>query len=332
MSKNAPASDVRISHYQSMIGARLLEERLALLYGQGRVPGGVYLGIGQEALSAAGARCLKKGDVFAPLIRDQAGRLAFGESYEDVLRAHLGKITGPQRGRDGNVHRGRLRDRLLPMVSHLGAMPSLVGGLLLADRHHGISDSIGLVCIGEGGLSTGATSEALNLLAVEKLPVVMLVANNGYAYSTPNEYSFAIDDLQDRGRGFGWNTAACDGRDSADCISTCQLACDAARAGNGPQMVIADLMRLRGHGEHDDGCYMSVERKDPEQDCLHRCEQDLLAQNICDQDALDAMRAETLAAIEAALTCVDAEADASVATEDWRSSSCLEKLYAMEVE
>src|SRR5213078_1537632 len=138
-----------------MLLARTLDEKFASLYRAGKIHGGVFLGRGQEALSVSVGMALRKGDVFAPLIRDQAGRLAFGEPILDAVRTYLGSPLGPMRGRDGNVHRGRPREGLLAMISHLGAMISVVNGALLARRFKGIPDTVGLTCIGEGGTSTG---------------------------------------------------------------------------------------------------------------------------------------------------------------------------------
>ena len=188
---------------RAMLRARLLEEKLGSLYRAGRIVGGVYLGRGQEALSGAGGVALRKGDVFAPLIRDMAGRLAFGEPMEDALRAYLGSRLGPMKGRDGNIHRGDLSRGILPMISHLGAMVSTLAGVLMAKRMKGEKRKVGLTCAGDGATSTGSFHEGLNLAAVERLPLVVVVADNGYAYSTPNERQFACADLVDRARGYG---------------------------------------------------------------------------------------------------------------------------------
>ena len=159
---------------------------MASLYRAGKIHGGVFLGRGQEAFSVSLGLALRKGDIFAPLIRDGAGRLAFGEPVLDAVRTYLGSALGPMRGRDGNVHRGRPREGILPMISHLGAMISVVNGALMARRFKKIEGTVGAACIGDGGTSTGAFHEALNQAAVEKLPLVLVVANNQYAYSTPN--------------------------------------------------------------------------------------------------------------------------------------------------
>src|SRR5436305_12501937 len=176
--------------FRWMLLARTLDDKFAGLYRAGKIHGGVFLGRGQEALSVSVGLALRKGDVFAPLIRDQAGRLAFGEPILDAVRTYLGSTLGPMRGRDGNVHRGRPREGLLPMISHLGATISVVNGILLARRFSGDKEAIGAASIGDGATSTGAFHEALNQAAIEKLPLILVVANNQYAYSTPNNRQF----------------------------------------------------------------------------------------------------------------------------------------------
>src|SRR5881392_1880290 len=142
--------------YRVMLLARVLDDKFASLYRMGKIHGGVFLGRGQEALSVSVGLALRKGDVFAPLIRDAAGRLAFGEPILDAVRTYLGSPLGPMRGRDGNVHRGRPKEGLLPMISHLGAMISVVNGTLIARRFKRIEGTVGAACIGEGATSTGA--------------------------------------------------------------------------------------------------------------------------------------------------------------------------------
>src|SRR5438874_8706718 len=135
--------------YRVMLLARVLDDKFASLYRMGKIHGGVFLGRGQEALSVAAGLALRRGDVFAPLIRDGAGRLAFGEPMLDAVRTYLGSILGPMRGRDGNIHRGRPKEGLLVMISHLGAMVSVVNGALMAHRFKNITGTVGAACIGE---------------------------------------------------------------------------------------------------------------------------------------------------------------------------------------
>ena len=178
----------RLALFRWMVLARTLDDRMAKLKAQAEVPGSVFLGRGQEAFSAAAGMRLRRGDIFAPLIRDQAGRLAFGETPLDAVRCVLGRRTGWMRGRDGNIHRGDWGIGLVPMISHLGAMVSVVAGVLLARRLAGKGRpedlDVGVVSIGDGGMATGSLHEGLNAAAVERLPLVLLVANNQYSYST----------------------------------------------------------------------------------------------------------------------------------------------------
>ena len=166
--------------FRWMLLARILEDKLGALYRGGMITGGVYLGRGQEAVSAACGMFLQKGDVFAPLIRDQAGRSAFGEPLLDVVRTYLGSRLGPMRGRDGNIHRGRPRENQLAMISHLGAMIPVVVGKLLAKRMKGEKNFVGLTTLGEGGMQTGATHEGLNIAAVEQVPLVVVADEQSF--------------------------------------------------------------------------------------------------------------------------------------------------------
>src|SRR5580765_7027538 len=254
-------AEAYVQAYRIMLLARVLDEKFAVLYRAGKSHGGVFLGRGQEALSVAAGLALRKGDIFAPCIRDQAGRLAFGETILDAVRTYLGSLLGPMRGRDGNIHRGRPREGMYAMISHLGAMVPVVAGALLAHRMKGIEGTVGATCIGDGGTSTGAFHEGLNMAAVERLPLVCVIADNQYAYSTPTARQFACGDLVDRAAGYGVEGHTVDGTDPAACLEVLAEAVDRARNGRGPQLVVASLLRLVGHGEHDDGHYVDPRLK-----------------------------------------------------------------------
>lgn len=302
-----------------MLLARIIEEKLASLYRGGKITGGVFLGKGQEALSAATGMALHKGDIFAPLIRDQAGRLAFGESLLDCTRTYMGSRLGPMRGRDGNVHRGRPREGLLPMISHLGAMLPVVAGTLLARRFRGVHGTVGATSLGDGATSTGAFHEGLNLAAVEKLPLVLVVANNQYAYSTPTSGQFACDDLVDKALGYGVAGHSVDGTDLAACLRVLHQAVAAARAGGGPQLVVASLLRLVGHGEHDDASYVDPKLRESPlgADCLKLAEARLLAEGWADAEALRAMEEDAQQQVEEAVTTTLREPLPDPNAEDW---------------
>src|SRR5216110_788751 len=278
--KTAPPHERFLDAFRWMLLARTLEEKLVSLYRGGLITGGVYIGKGQEAVSVACGLFLEKGDIFAPLIRDQAGRSAFGEPLLDVTRTYLGSRLGPMRGRDGNIHRGRPQENQLAMVSHLGAMISVTVGALMAKRCKGEKGFIGLACIGEGGMQTGAFHEGMNIAAVERVPLVMVATNNHYAYSTPNDRQFACADLVDRAKGYGYEGSTVDGTDLAQCLEVISAAVKRARAGRPPQLVVASTLRLAGHGEHDDASYVTedIKREPFAQDALQCTEQFILEQ------------------------------------------------------
>jgi pyruvate dehydrogenase E1 component alpha subunit/2-oxoisovalerate dehydrogenase E1 component alpha subunit len=311
--------DTYLKAYRVMLLARVLDEKFASLYRMGKIHGGVFLGRGQEALSAALGVALRKGDVFAPLIRDTAGRLAFGEPLLDAVRTYLGSPLGPMRARDGNVHRGRPKEGLLPMISHLGAMIAVVNGALLARRFKGITGTIGATCIGDGGTSTGAFHEGLNQAAVERLPLVLIVANNHYAYSTPNERQFACESLQAKAPGYGVPVRTVDGTDLTACLDTVATAVADARAEGGPQVVVARLLRLCGHGEHDDAPYVDAQLKASHwgRDCLRVAEAHLLESGWAESALLLHWRQEAVETVEAAVAKVQREPGPDPYQENW---------------
>ncbi len=305
--------------FRFMLLARVLDEKMASLYRAGKIHGGVFLGRGQEALSVSIGLQLVPGDIFAPLIRDLAGRLAFGQPILDVVRSHLGSRWGPSLGRDGNVHHGRPREGLLHMISHLGAMISVVNGGLLARRLQGIKGTVGATCIGDGGSSTGAFHEALNQAAVERLPLVLVLANNQYAYSTPNHRQFACRNLLDRAPAYGVEGHALDGTDLAACLDVVGRAIQAARSGRGPQLVVARLLRLCGHGEHDDASYIDAQVKQSAvaRDCLKVAETYVLSQAWADARTVECWHNEAVQKVEDALAIVQREPTPDPYQETW---------------
>jgi pyruvate dehydrogenase E1 component alpha subunit/2-oxoisovalerate dehydrogenase E1 component alpha subunit len=319
----ANARDTTLAAYRFMLLARALDDKYAALYRTGKIHGGVFLGRGQEALSVAVGISLKRGDVFAPLIRDAAGRLAFGEPILDGVRTYLGSSLGPMRGRDGNIHRGRPHEGLLPMISHLGAMIAVVNGILFARKLKKMSGTVGAACIGDGATSTGAFHEALNQAAVEKLPLVMVIADNQYAYSTPTNRQFACADLADKAAGYGVEVHSVDGTDLSACLNIVGGAVAKARAGDGPQLIVAQLLRLCGHGEHDTADYVDPNLKNSPvgRDCLKVAEEFLLRQKWTDAATLATWRDEIIREIEEAVAKVQREPAPDPFAQKWTAIS-----------
>ncbi len=304
-----------------MLLARVAEDKIRNLFLAGKITGGVFLGKGQEAISVALGMALRHGDVYAPLIRDQAGRLAFGESLLDFTRTYLGSRSGPMRGRDGNIHRGRPQEGMLPMISHLGAMISVVNGALMAHRFQNRAQTVGAASVGDGATSTGSFHEGINQAAVEKLPLVLVVTNNQYAYSTPNSRQFACKDLVDKALGYGIEGHSVDGTDLGACLQIIGGAVERARKGEGPQMVVAANLRLSGHGEHDDGHYVADRLKDDAvgRDCLLRAQEYILSNGWADAETLEHWKRDSLSQVEDSVAQSMREAAPDPALEDWCS-------------
>jgi len=314
-----------VEAYRWMVLGRTFEDKMSALYRAGKIVGGVYVGKGQEAFSAALGMQLdrEKGDVFSPLIRDQAGRAAFGEPVIDGARTYFGSIEGPMRGRDGNIHRGRPREGMPAMISHLGSSISVINGMLLGRRFRGEAGMVGGACAGDGATSTGAFHEAVNQAAVEKLPLVIAVADNQFAYSTPSSRQFACEDLADRARGYGIRGYSIDGTDLLESLTTFKEAIARARGGEGPQMVVGKLLRLSGHGEHDDAGYVPASVRDGQwgRDCLEVAREQLLRFGFAEESALDAMAEEVREEIDELVSQAQSEPLPDPARETWSALS-----------
>ncbi len=317
--KEGPPHPRYLEAFRWMLQTRIFEEKLTSLYRGGLITGGVYVGRGQEAVSTACGLFLQKGDVFGPLIRDQAGRAAAGEPLLNVTRTYLGSREGSMRGRDGNIHRGWPETGQIAMISHLGSLIPVVVGRLMAKRMKGEKNFVGLTTIGEGGMQTGATHEGMNIAAVEKAPFVLVASNNHFAYSTENDRQFACDRLVDRAKGYGYEGHEVDGTKLADCLEVIGGAVERARKGGPPQLVVASLLRLAGHGEHDDASYVPAEmKKEPwAQDCVLATEKLIAEKGWLDAAMLKQWRTEISAEVEKAVETAQREAAPVASEEDW---------------
>lgn len=244
--------------YYFMQLTRSLEDRVRNLYLQGKIVGAVYRSMGQEGTAVASAYALEEGDFIAPLIRDLGASLVRGVPLDRIFAQWLGRVTGPSGGRDGNLHFGYIERGVLAPVSMLGTTIPLCAGIALAAKQQG-RRSVALAYIGDGGTNTGDFHEGVNFAATLRLPVVVLVENNGYAYSTPTAKQFAIRDLAVRADAYGIPGVVVDGNDVQEVYAATRAAVDRARAGDGPTLIEAKTFRMRGHAEHDDASYVPQE-------------------------------------------------------------------------
>ncbi len=245
-----------IEIYRYMLLNRKMEQTLENLFKQQKVVGGVYLGLGQEGCSCASAYALRKGDWIGPMIRNQGALLVRGFKPRDVMMQYMAKSGAPTGGRDAGSHFGDIQEhQIAAPISMLGDLIPVLAGVALGARLQGRNIAC-LTWIGDGGQSTGPTYEGFNFAAVQRLGVILIVENNLWAYSTPVDRQVACRDLADRALGYGVPGAIIDGTDPNQVYDVTYEAAQRAYAGQGPTLIEAKMMRMRGHAMHDAAAYV----------------------------------------------------------------------------
>src|SRR5947209_17799800 len=241
--------------YRNMILTRGIEERGHILYRQGKIPGSFYTGRGNEAAAVGVATAMGPDDVGTPLHRDMGVHVTRGIEPWRIFAQYMGRVDGPARGRDGNVHMADARLGLIAMVSHLPAMLPVAVGCALAFR---IRDErrVAVTWFGEGASARGDTHEGMNFAGTRRLPVVFVCDNNQWAYSTPTHLEYAIDHLAERAQAYGFDGIVVDGTDVLAVYREAKRAIDKARDGGGPTLIENLTLRLEGHAVHDDAFYV----------------------------------------------------------------------------
>jgi len=250
--------DQLLEIYRFLRLTRTLEERLAALYRQSRVIGGLFRSLGQEGESVGSAYALERGahrDVLSPLIRNLGAMLVMGAKPVQILRQYMAKASSPTRGREMNVHFNDLTLGYLGQISHLGDMVPVMAGITLTFKLRA-EPRVGLVYVGDGATSTGAFHEGLNFAAVQRCPLVVIAEHNGWAYSTPPEKQFAVRHLADKAQGYGIPAVTVDGNDVLAVYEATREAAARARGGRGVQFIEVKTYRRTGHAEHDDQSYV----------------------------------------------------------------------------
>jgi pyruvate dehydrogenase E1 component alpha subunit/2-oxoisovalerate dehydrogenase E1 component alpha subunit len=247
----------KLELYYYMRLTRSLEERLVNLYRQTKVVGGLFRSLGQEADAVGSAFALdrSKGDFLSPLIRNLGSMLVQGATPLEIIRQYMAKGDSPTRGRELNIHFGDLQRGFVGQISHLGDMVPVMAGITLSFKMRG-QQRVGLVYIGDGATSTGAFHEGINFAAVQKCPLVVIVENNGYAYSTPTSKQTAVKELKDKALAYGIPGVQADGNDVLAAYDVTKRAVDRARSGEGVTLVELVTYRRKGHAEHDNQSYV----------------------------------------------------------------------------
>ncbi|MER3409007.1 MAG: pyruvate dehydrogenase [Thermoleophilia bacterium] len=244
--------------YRNMLITRGIEERGHILYKQGKIPGSFYTGRGNEAASVGVATAMGPDDVGTPLHRDMGVHVVRGVEPWRIFAQYMGRVDGPARGKDGNVHMADARLGLIAMVSHLPAMLPVAVGCALAFRIRE-EPRVAVGWFGEGSSARGDAHEAMNLAGVRRLPVVFVCDNNQWAYSTPTYLEYAVERLADRAQAYGFEGVLVDGTDVLAVYREAKRAIEKARRGGGPTLLECLTLRMEGHAVHDDAFYVPRE-------------------------------------------------------------------------
>jgi TPP-dependent pyruvate/acetoin dehydrogenase alpha subunit len=267
--------------YYFMRLTREFEESILKLYRQGKIVGGAYTGNGNEATSVGSAFALEKQDYLFPMHRDMGAHLAKGQSLRHLMLQHLARGNSLSKGRDGTGHYADPSLRIYGNISHLGAMIPMAAGVALASKLRK-EKTVVLTYIGDGGSNVGDVHESLAMASVMKLPLVLIIENNQFAYSTPVAKQKVMEKYSDRALGYGIPGYTIDGTDIDEVYSTCMQAVERARRGEGPALIESVTMRMHGHSAHDGAEYVPKiliaewKKKDP----IQRIEKLLLDKHI----------------------------------------------------
>ncbi len=251
---------------------RTLEERLVALYRQTKVVGGLFRSLGQEADAVGSAYALERRDILSPLIRNLGSMLVKGATPVEILKQYMAKGDSPTRGRELNIHFGDTDRGFIGQISPLGDMVPVMAGVTLSFKMRR-QDRVGLVYVGDGATSTGAFHEGINFAAVQRCPLVVIVENNGYAYSTPTSKQTAARQFVDKAIGYGVPGEQADGNDVLAVYEVTKRAVDRARRGEGVSLIELMTYRRKGHAEHDNQSYVpegEIDRWERENDPLTR--------------------------------------------------------------
>jgi TPP-dependent pyruvate/acetoin dehydrogenase alpha subunit len=249
--------------YQAMRLARTFEMRLATLYRQGKIVGAVYLGTGQEAICTGVLSVMRKDDLFSTVARNLAGWFYRGVEPKHVLARWLGRDVPPSHGRELGLFLADLQSYGIAPY-HNGSMASWIpsgAGFALAFKLRK-EPRVYVAFTGDGATSPGDFYEGLNFASIHKLPLVVVVENNQFAYSTPREKQMPVKNVVDRAPCFNVYSEMAFGNDVFEVIRVATRALEHARSGKGPALVEFKTFRRRGHGEHDDMAYVPKEMRE----------------------------------------------------------------------
>lgn len=289
-----------IELYRYLKMTRMFDEKTVAMKRQSKLTGGVFTSLGQEATAVGTAYALEPQDFIAPLIRDIGACFVKGIEPRTIFLQYLGRGNAPSRATDVQFHFADLDKGFVGPISHLGDMIPVMTGILLASRMKK-EDRVAVAYIGEGASSTGAFHEGVNFAAVQKLPLITVIENNAYAYSTPTRDQAACSNFVEKAVGYGIKGLTCDGNDVIHSYEVMKEAVGYARSGNGSVLIEAHTYRRKGHAEHDNQSYVpegEIEWWAKHNDPVTRYEKYLREDKVLSQDEMDAVAKELKAFLD----------------------------------
>ena len=293
--------------YRFVKMTRMFDEITVRLKRQSKLTGGVFTSLGQEATAVGTAFALEPQDFIAPLIRDIGAVFVKGIIPRTIFAQYLGKANAPSRATDVQFHFADLEKGFVGPISHLGDMIPVMTGILLASRMKK-ETRVAAAYLGEGATSTGAFHEGVNFAAVQKLPLITIIENNGYAYSTPTRNQCNAAAFVDKAIGYGILGLSVDGNDIVACYETMKTAVEHARNGNGSVLLEAHTYRRKGHAEHDNQSYVPEGEIDfwaANNDPIDRYERYLMTEKIAAEGELNKIVSEVSEHLEAELAIAE---------------------------
>ena len=300
--------DELLRMYRAMRLARIFETRLASLYRQGKIIGAVYLGTGQEAIATGVVSLMDRNDIVSTVSRSLAAWFYRGVEPKHVVARWFGKDVPPSHGRDLGLFLADLETYGIAPY-HNGSMASWIpsgAGFALAFKMKR-QPNVYIAFTGDGATSPGDFYEGLNLASIHKLPLVVIIENNQFAYSTPIHKQMPVKRVSDRGPAFNLYTDIAFGNDVFNVIRHAKKAIDHARSGQGPALLEFLTFRRRGHGEHDDASYVSQEAREywEARDPIKLYEEYLLGKGGLTRTALEAIETECTVIVDDAVRYAD---------------------------
>ena len=286
---------------------RMFDEKTVVLKRQSKLTGGVFTSLGQEATAVGTAFALEEKDFIAPLIRDIGACFVKGILPRTIFAQYLGRANAPSRATDVQFHFADLEKGFVGPISHLGDMIPVMTGVLLAARMKK-ENRVAVAYVGDGTTSTGTFHEGVNFAAVQKLPLITIVENNGYAYSTPTRMQTAAAHFVDKAIGYGILGLSVDGNDIVACFEVMKRAVEHARSGNGSVLIEAATYRRKGHAEHDNQSYVPAGEIDfwaNNNDPVDRFERFLAVEKIASAEELKTIIGEIEKYLEAELVIAE---------------------------